>query len=434
MLRRKAEEALAAWKASGAAEALLVTGARQVGKSCLIEAFARENYRQVVKFDLVDQADVRDAMDGVRSAQELFMVLSAFAGARLVPGETAIIIDEIQECSQAITLIKYLVQRQDVDYLLSGSLLGVELKDVRSVPVGYLRVVELHPMDFQEFCWANGVGDAAWEEMSSAFAERRPVQAAVHDRLLALFHWYLVVGGMPRAVSEFVKTSDIAGVHAIQQDILTLYRFDISKYAEKGKKLAIREIFDQLPSQLDSQSKRFNFAALAPKGTYERYKDDFIWLIDAEVAIAVRNVKEPKRPLRLMEDRSFFKLFLNDVGLLSAACGMGVVRSLVADDFAVAYGAIYENAVAQELHAHGMGGFFFRNRKQGEIDFLVGTVSAVLPIEVKSGKDYKRHNALRNVLATPNYGIDEGIVLCEKNLHADGKVTYCPIYMVALIQ
>ena len=433
MLRRKAEKALAEWKASGANEAVLVTGARQVGKSYLVDEFARQNYSHVVKFDLIDQADVRDAMNGVRNAQELFMVLSAFAGTQFVPGETAVIIDEIQECDQAITLIKYLVQRQDFDYLLSGSLLGVELNDVRSVPVGYLRIVEMFPLDFQEFCWANGVGEDAWLEIEKAFQHRRPVQTAVHERFLTLFHWYLVVGGMPRAVGEFVKTSDIAAVNAIQKDILALYRIDISKYAERGKRLAIREIFDQLPSQLDSQSKRFNFSALAPRGTYERYTTDFVWMVDASVVIVVRNVKEPKRPLRLMEDRSFFKLFMNDVGLLSAACGMDAVRSLVSDDFAVAYGAIYENAVAQELHAHGVGGFFFRNRKQGEIDFLVGTSSKVLPIEVKSGKDYKRHNALRNVLAVPNYGIDEGIVLCEKNLHVDGQVIYCPAYMVALI-
>lgn len=433
MLKRKAESIFEAWKDSHTNEALLVTGARQVGKTYLIDEFARRAYTHVVKFDLVDQADVLAALNSAKTSQELFMAISAYAGIELVPHETVIFIDEVQECREALTLIKYLVQRTDFDFILSGSLLGVELADLRSAPVGYLRVMEMFPLDFQEFCWANGVGDEAWGEMEAAFAERRPVLDAVHERLLTLFHWYLMVGGMPQPVSRFVATSDLSAVHAQQESILALYRYDISKYAERGKRLAIKEIFDQVPSQLDSQTKRFNFSALAPRGTYERYRDDFLWLVDAGVTIPVRNVSEPKRPLRLVENRSFFKLFLCDVGLLAASCGMEVVRDLVADDFTVNYGAIYENAVAQELHAHGMGGYFFRSRKQGELDFVVQWRGGVVPIEVKSGKGYKRHSALNNVLSTPNYGISEAIVLCEKNLHASGEVLYCPVYMVALI-
>lgn len=266
-----------------------------------------------------------------------------------------------------------------------------------------------------------------------AFVQRRPVNQVVHERLLKLFHRYLIAGGMPRPVSGFVKDHDVQTLIRRQNDIIQLYRYDIAKYADGNKKLAIREIFDEMPSQLDSQTKRFNFSAIAPRGTYERYKDDFIWLVDAGVAIPVRNVSEPKRPLRLAENRSFFKLFMNDVGLLSASCGMGVVRDLVANDFSVSYGAIYENAVTQELRAHGCGGYFFRSRKYGEIDFLVQSSTGVLPIEVKSGKAYKRHSALVNVLNTANYGIDEAVVLCEANLHVEGKVCYCPAYMASLI-
>lgn len=434
MLKRKAEKLLQEWKRTKGNEALLVMGARQVGKTFLIDTFVRDHYRNVVKFDLVDQAEVLNAFNAVRSSQDLFLAISAYADAPLEAGCTAIFIDEVQECKEALTLIKYLTQRTDYDYILSGSLLGVELKDLRSAPVGYLHIVEMYPLDFQEFCWANGVGEEAWAEAEAAFAQRRPVNQAVHERLLKLFHRYLIAGGMPRPVGGFVEDHDVQALVRHQSDIIQLYRYDIAKYAEGGKKLAIREIFDEMPSQLDSQTKRFNFSAIAPRGTYERYKDDFIWLVDAGVAIPVRNVSEPKRPLRLAENRSFFKLFMNDVGLLSASCGMGVVRDLVGNDFCVNYGAIYENAVAQELHAHGCGGYFFRNRKQGEIDFLVQGGAGVLPIEVKSGKDYKRHSALVNVLNTVNYGIDEAIVLCEANLHVEGKVCYCPAYMVSLIE
>lgn len=433
MLKRKAAEQLAEWKHENSNKALLVMGARQVGKTYLIEEFTRENYENVVKFDLVDQTDILDAMNNVSSSQELFMVISAYAGANLVPGKTVIFIDEIQECKDALTLVKYLVQRGDYDYILSGSLLGVELKDLRSAPVGYVRILEMYPLDFEEFCWANGVGEEAWSEVYRAFTEGQPVMDALHNRFLTLFHWYLLVGGMPQPVAEFIHSHDVAALQAKQTDILSLYHYDIAKYATRNKKLVIREIFDQMPSQLDSQTKRFNFSTLAPKGTYERYQDDFIWLVDAGVAIPIRNVSEPKKPLRLVEDRSFFKLFMNDVGLLSAACGMDVARSLVSNDFNVNYGSIYENAVAQELHAHGMGGYFFRNRKLGEIDFVVQFNGAVLPLEVKSGKTYKRHSALNNVLKTPNYGIEKAVVLCEQNVHQEGKIMYCPVYMVAFI-
>ncbi|MEC4293927.1 ATP-binding protein [Adlercreutzia shanghongiae] len=433
MLKRKAEKLLREWKNTKGTEALLVMGARQVGKTFLIDKFVREHYRNVVKFDLIDQTEVLNAFDAARSSQDLFLAISAYADAPLEKGRTAIFIDEVQECKEALTLVKYLTQRTDYDYILSVSLLGVELKGLRSAPVGYLHIVEMHPLDFQEFCWANGVGEEAWAEIADAFTQRRPVNQAVHDRFLKLFHRYLLAGGMPRPVSGFIEDYDVQALVRRQNDIIQLYRYDIAKYASGNKKLAIREIFDEMPSQLDSQTKRFNFSAIAPRGTYERYKDDFIWLVDAGVAIPVRNVSEPKRPLRLVENRSFFKLFMNDVGLLSAACGMEVVRDLVSNDFSVNYGAIYENAVAQELHAHGHGGFFFRNRKLGEIDFLVQDRTSVLPIEVKSGKTYKRHSALTQLLATANYGIEQAVVLCESNVEVNGAVTYFPVYMAAFL-
>ncbi len=433
MLKRKAEKLLQEWKRTKNNEALLVMGARQVGKTFLVDKFIQDQYRNVVKFDLIDQTEVLRAFNEAQSSEDMFLAISAYADAPLEAGCTVIFIDEVQECKEALTLIKYLTQRTDFDYILSGSLLGVELKDLRSAPVGYLHIVEMYPLDFEEFCWANGVGQEAWGELTDAFAQRRPVNQAVHERFLKLFHRYLIAGGMPRPVNEFIQSHDVQTLVNRQNDIIQLYRFDIAKYAGDNKKLAIREIFDEMPSQLDSQTKRFNFAAIAPRGTYERYKDDFIWLMDAGVAIPVRNVTEPKRPLKLAENRSFFKLFMNDVGLLSAACGMDVVRDLVSNDFSVNYGAIYENAVAQEFHAHGHGGYFFRNRKLGEIDFLIQESAGVLPIEVKSGKTYKRHSALTQLLTITNYGIEQAIVLCESNVEVNGAVVYLPVYMSALL-
>ncbi|WP_165054661.1 MULTISPECIES: ATP-binding protein [unclassified Adlercreutzia] len=428
-LRRKITRQLEEWKRSQASRALLVTGARQVGKSYAVNEFASRSYENYVRFDLIEQPDLLAAMEGCHNADELFMVLSAFGGSRFVSGDTCVFIDEVQECKESVTYIKYLVQREGYDFILSGSLLGIELQDVRSQPVGYLRTIEMFPLDFEEFCWAMDVGDAALSHVKDCFDLLTPVIGPIHERLLSLFHQYLLVGGMPAAVNEFARTNNVAEVKRIQSDIVTLYRADISKYAETSK-LVIKDVYDQLPAQLDSQSKRFNFASLAPKGTYGRYSEEFIWLSDAGVALPVVNVTEPRHPLKMSEQRSFFKLFANDVGLLCAMSEVDVAKSILSDELGVNYGSIYENVIAQELKCHGHKLRFFRSKGIGELDFVIETGSGqVLPIEVKSGKSYKRHSALTKVLSSPNYRIERAVVLCESNVSPAGKTLYLPVYM-----
>ena len=434
MLKRKALDEFAAWRGEHGNRALLVTGARQVGKTYLVREFLHAEYENVVEFDLVEQRDVRDAFDAARNVDELFMAISAFAGQRLVPGKTSIFIDEVQVCKEAVAAIKYLVQREDYDYVLSGSLLGVELRGVSSLPVGYVHIVDMYPLDFEEFCWANGVGSEVITKARRCFERREPVFQPVHERLLSLFHHYLMVGGMPAAVDRFVADKDMGAVQSVQGDIIRLYREDISQYAPDEYKLVIREIFDQMPSQLDSQSKRFTFANVAPRGTYTRYENQVLWLVDAGVALPVVSVTEPRHPLKLSEKRSYFKLFMNDVGLLCRACGMDVVKGILSDKLGVNHGSVYENAVAQELSAHGRDLHYFRNKKLGEVDFVCERGGgAVLPIEVKSGKDYKRHSALNNVMSSPNYEIEQAVVLCEENVNENGRVLYLPAYMVMFV-
>lgn len=433
-LKRKCLAELIAWKERKTTQALLVTGARQVGKTFTIERFGRENYEHMVTFDLIEQTDLREALETVRNADDLFLTLTAFASEPLVPGRTLIFIDEIQECKEVLVLIKYLVQRTDFDYILSGSLLGVELENVRSQPVGYLDVLELHPLDFEEFTWAAGVSSTVWDAVRQSYRSREPLPDGVHKRLLNLFHQYLFIGGMPRAVDEFVRTRDVARAKSVQDNILALYRMDVSKYA-KGRTLLVKEAFDLIPSQLDSQAKRYTVSSLKKGGVYDRLAENFAWLVAAGVALKVNAVSEPRHPLRLAENRSFFKLFMNDVGLLSAACGMEVAKSVLSDKLGVNYGSIYENAVAQELKAHEFDLFYYRSHGVGELDFVVETgQGSVLPIEVKSGKDYRRHSALDNVLSRQNYPIEYALVLCEENLLLDGKILYAPVYMAAVLE
>ena len=288
----------------------------------------------------------------------------------------------------------------------------------------------MYPLDFEEFCWACDVGEDALSHVTQCFANGAPVLGAIHDRLLSLFHHYLMVGGMPAAVTEYVATKNLSEVRSIQDDILRLYRWDIAQYAPEEHKLVIREIFDQVPSQLDSQSKRFTFSSIAPRGTYERYENQVLWLVDAGVVLPTISVSEPRHPLRLVEGRSYFKLFMDDVGLLTCASGLQVMKSIVSDELGVNFGAIYENAVAQELHAHGRDLHYYRNRKDGEVDFVYERGGgSVLPVEVKSGKYYKRHSALTHLLSRNNYTIDTAMVLCEDNVSRSGSVLHCPIYM-----
>ena len=438
MLRRKALEAMKEWKRLKTSQALLVIGARQVGKTYLIRQFARECYRHFVELNLIEQPDFRDALASAPDAATLFLRITAFAKDDLVPGETLVFIDEAQECPEIVTALKFLVDRygKDFDFVISGSLLGVELKDIRSMPVGYLSEVEMFPLDFEEFCWAQGVADAVIAEVRAAFERIRSVDEFVHARLLQTLHVYLVVGGMPDAVQAYVESNDLRRVQRIQNDIINLYRRDISKYAG-SRACVVRRVFDLVPAELNTQSKRFIASHIEGTPRFDRYDNDFSWLVDAGVALSTQNVAEPRYPLELSTNASYFKLFMSDVGLLARACGMEVVRDLLFSREDVNYGSIYENYVAQELVAHGLCSpspdrhlYYFRSRKMGELDFLAEWPGGrVLPIEVKSGKTYKRHSALTRVLGVENYGLDHACVLCERNVEHDGKVTYLPIYM-----
>lgn len=434
MLRRKALDLFDCWKARKTHQALLVTGARQVGKTYLIREFAKANYRHVAEINMLENNAARKALREARDSQDLFTRLSVYADVPLVPKETVIFLDEIQEFPEIITAIKFLVSNTEFDYILSGSLLGVELRNIRSVPVGFMTTVKMYPLDFEEFCWANGIPESALSTMSTCFKERKPLEGYLHERLSALFHEYLVCGGMPDAVQAFLDTRDLQRVRLVQTGIADLYRMDISKYAPSERARTIKRIYDLIPSELSQQNKRFKLGSIEGTSRITRYENDFLWLVDALVAIAVYNVEEPRYPLMLSMAANLFKLFCSDTGLLTCQCGMDVVRDLYADRADINYGALYENVVAQELTAHGLTPYYFKNKKLGEMDFVVEWPRGyILPIEVKSGKNYKRHNALSNVLKVPNYGINQALVLYEGNLEVEGSVTYCPVYMVGCL-
>ena len=432
MLKRKIWSKLERFRANGDKKTLLLTGARQVGKTYIVEQFAKAMYRSFVEINFVEDTTAKAIFQDVADEKDVLRRLTAYAKGKVIPGETLVLFDEVQECPEAVTYAKFLVGKGGCHYIYSGSLLGVEIKNVRSVPVGYMDEEEMFPLDFEEFLEANGEGADVISEAKAAFEGRCAVDAFMHDRLMRYFKLYLVVGGMPAAVQKYVDTNDLAAVAAEQCFVIRAYRRDISKY-DPDHALRIREIYDLLPSELASENKRFKLSGAVLDGRFARVEYGFLWLKNAGVAIPAYCVEEPKPPLRLSEKRSLFKLFANDVGLLAAMYAEGIQLRILAGERALNIGAVYENAVAQELKAHGFSPYYYHSKKRGELDFVVENAGRAMPIEVKSGKDYKRHNALHNVLADDNYPIDEAIVLSNENMERVGKITYAPVYMAMFI-
>lgn len=439
MLTRKAEAQFEEWYRLASKKALLVKGARQVGKTYLIDAFARQHFENVVAFDMVEDVSARESFSAATSADDLFLRMTVAASQPMVPGKTLVFIDEVQLCPKVVSFIKYLVQRDGFRYVLSGSLLGVEIQNIDSLPVGYVDQIEMFPLDFEEFCWACGLAGEAWDMACSAVKEGRPLPDYLYNRLLGLFHRYLMVGGMPDAVASFVDSGNIDAVRLVHKNLHALYRQDIMKYAPKELRLVIRDIYDLIPSELGSKNKRFKLSSIQGVKRFSQVTDHFLWLAKAGVALPVYNVSAPVSPLLLAEQRNLFKLFYLDTGLLMSSYPKSVSQAVLAGDeggdFGMNMGAAYEGFVAQELRAHGFALRYFASKKIGELDFVEECQDGkIVAVEVKSGKTFTRHAALDNALAVEEYTIDTALVLAETNVRRDGDVLYVPVFMAGMLQ
>lgn len=411
--------------------ALLLTGARQTGKTYSARQLGSK-YKYFIELNFIEHPEAVELFKNVRTADDVLLRLSAITAAPFEPGETLIFFDEVQMCDNLITAIKFLVDDGRFRYILSGSLLGVELKDINSEPVGYMGIKEMFPLDFEEFIINMGVAESVVSMLKDCMAGRKPVDDIVHEKMMELFRLYLIVGGLPAAVAEYKLSNNINNVMRVQKDVVALYRKDISQYAERDK-LKIKEVFDLIPSELDAKNKRFILKNLNEHAKYQRYEDSFLWLKDAGVAIPVYNVDEPKMPLKLSETRNLFKLFSNDVGLLAVQYAEGIQMRILTGVSSINIGAVFENAVAQELLAHGVAPYYYNNKRRGEVDFVIALGERVIPIEVKSGKDYRGHAALINLMRDYPGEISEALVLCNGNVEVKDKIIYLPIYMVMFI-
>ena len=349
------------------------------------------------------------------------------------PKNTIVFFDEIQQCPEIVTKIKFLVDEGSFKYVMSGSLLGVELKGISSAPVGYLSILRMFPMDFEEFMIANDVSQVTLDMLKKNYSTLLPIDSFIHEKLLTLFFTYLIVGGMPDAIKTYVETKDIRRVDQIQKDICAMYRADFTQYEKENKKLRIKSIYDIIPAELNKQDKRFIYTMLDKELKFNRYENSFLWLQDAGVVIPVYNTDAPCCPLLVNKRHNLFRLFSNDIGLLTCAYPLETKIELINKNGNINNGAHFENAMAQQLCANGLIPYYCKKKKIGELDFVIELNGKAVAIEVKSGKDYKKHNALNHFLEVPDYHLDTAYVFSCANIEKVGKITYLPIYMSYLL-
>lgn len=437
MLERHAYQTLLSWKHDSSKKALLVDGARQIGKTYLIEEFAKREYPSYIKVDFLRDSQAATTLASAKSTREVIEALSLITGRHVVAGETLVFLDEVQEVQHLITFSKYLVQDGRFPLVMSGSMLGVELNHVKSFPVGFLREEKMYPLDFLEFARALGVPTTVIDAVHECFDEKRPVADGVHERLIDVFRLYVVVGGMPEAVQAYLDNGyDLGASREVQRGLVNLYRDDIAKHAG-DRVLQVKAIYEAIPAQLDKENKRFLFKQIKADAKFERYANDFAWLTGACAALKTICVTDPRPMLERSEEQERFKLYLSDVGMLMSQYSTDVSLAARFGEKSVNFGGVYESVVAQELAAAGVPLHYYRHTRLGEIDFIGEADGAALPIEVKSGKGYRRHVALNNLLRSDEYGIERAYVLSEANVDTQhregGTVHYLPLYMLPFV-
>lgn len=432
MLIRKIGREIEHW-IDNSQKALIIYGVRQVGKTYIVRSVLEERGEDYVEFNLIRDKGALEVLRGFTSVDDLILKLSLLSEKPLTPHKTFIFFDEIQEYPEIVTTIKFLVDDGRFRYILSGSLLGVEVKNIKSAPVGYLQSLTMYPLDFEEFLQLFHVDKKIMDGLKDCYIKRQPMDEVIHKRFNEIFNLYLIIGGMPAAVDVYQRTNNIDDVITEHNSIIEQYKQDFTKYEAQQKRLFLTRIYDIIPAELNEKNKRFNVSDVEKGARYDRIKDDFIWLTAAGVAIATYNVTEPVLPLSLNEKASLFKLFLSDVGLLTTIYGKATKLKIVNGAAGINRGGIFENAVAQELTAHGYASYYYVSKKFGELDFVLEHDGHVLPVEVKSGKDYTRHSALDNVLNVEEYGISEAFVFSSANISVDGKVVYYPVYMAMFL-
>ncbi len=405
MLRRKVQTEIAEYLDNGSEKILILDGARQIGKSYIIRHEGKKRFKNYIEIDLYEDKKGDRLFEGTRNKEDFYLRLSTIAGNRLgEKSNTLVFLDEIQAYPDMLTLLKFLRQDDRFTYIVSGSQLGIALNETLSKPGGRIKVVKMFQLDFEEFLWANNVGEEFINHARQSYMQRVSLDEPLHNRMMDLFKKYLLVGGLPDAVNKFIETHNIVEVRSAQKDVYELYKGDASQY-DKERKLVIERIYELVPSYLENKKKRVHFNQIENKN------------VKSGICNEVKAVSNPRFPLVESESKNLLKLYLNDVGLLTRLLYQYSISAIMNDENSVNLGSVYESVVCSELVAHGFPLFYYDNKKKGEVEFLVNDYDllSVVPVEVKSGKDYNIHASLDAFVSTPDYHI---------------KLTYLPVYFV----
>ena len=435
MLYRKIQDAIYRHFTSKADTILVVTGARQIGKSFIIRHVASKIFKNIVEINLIDDYNGLKLFGEVSSIDEFHLRLSSIAGDKLgSPDDTLVFLDEIQQYPHLLTLLKFLRQEGRYTYAVSGSLLGMSLKHTSSIPVGSLTIMKMYPLDLEEFLIANNVGSEVIQYMRDCFLKRQSLDETTHNMVMNLFKRYLLIGGLPQVVQNFVDNRNLVTARKIQEDIHTLYEADACKY-DIEHRLKIERIYNMIPSTMENRKKRIIYSDIeGRKGKrHDNYIEEFDFLSASGIALETKAITNPTFPLIESGMKNLLKLYLNDVGILTGILYKNNIKPILENQCSVNLGSVYETVVAMELIAHGHKLYYYDNKKNGEVDFLIDDYYNLkaLALEVKSGKDYNVHSALNRLIDNKDYRMDEGIVLSNaREVKTANKITYLPVYYV----
>ena len=440
MLYRKIEKDIEGYLRAEDDRIMILEGARQIGKSFIIREVGNKLYDNFIEINFAEDDEGPKIFKGIGTTEGFYFTLSSVYGEKLDRYEnTLIFLDEIQHYPQYLTLLKFFREDRRFRFIASGSLLGIPLRETTSIPVGSIIRKNMYQLDFEEFLIANGFGQEALNTLRTKLMNRESLDESLHDYIMNLFRRYLLVGGLPAAVNEYLDSHNIVKVRNVQENIRSLYEVDATKYEKNSNKtLLIRRIYNMIPSQLENKKKRIIIKDIQNKigDRFDNYLEEFEYLISSGTALEVSAISNPKYPLAESAHKNLMKLYLNDVGLLTMLLYKNSIRPVISDEDSVNLGSVYESVVAQELKAHGHKLFYYDNKQRGEVDFLIDDYSSttILPIEVKSGKDYTRHSALNNLLKVRDYDIASGLVLSNsREIKTVGNVSYMPVYYVMFI-
>lgn len=439
MLRRKIQKTIQDYYRSGSNKVLLLDGARQIGKSFIIRYEGMNFFENYIEVNFLEDKNGDKLFAGVTSTKDFYLKLSAYAGEKMGSKDnTLVFLDEIQAYPELLTLLKFLKDEDRFTYIASGSLLGITLNKTLSKPGGRIQKKKMYPLDFEEFLWANGIGEEVIAHVQEQFSKEESIDKSLHSKFLDLFKKYMLIGGLPDAVNTFIETSNIVAVRAVHDEISELYKGDASQYDEENS-LKIKRIYEMIPSNMENKKKRLHYCEIENKRGKRSsdYEAELEYLVSSGISLDVLAVSNPKFPLKESEQKTLIKLYLNDVGLLTNILYRYNINAVIASDSSINLGAVYETVIAQELSAHGYTLRYYDNKTKGEVDFLVDDYDtlSVVPVEVKSGRDFRQHRALDKFIQNEDYHIKNAILFSnDKNVQRNGKIVYMPIYYAMFLQ